>query len=116
VETAIKNFEVSHFQPHIGSTFQLEAFDNGASQSVSLELHSVEPQQLHAKDGRITHPDPAIRSVPFSALLLGSKEQRLQQGVYNVIESPLGSGWEMFVCCRGLNSDKTHMVYEVIYG
>ena len=91
----------SHFQPHLGSRFQLHADD-----VVDVELLEVD------EVGGVSAAPPQTARAPFSIVFLGPRDPVLPQRIYRLEHGELGT-LDLFLVPIG--RDEAGVRYEAVF-
>lgn len=99
----ISEFTADALQPHVGSTFRLDAPDGN---QYDLQLASV--TKVVDK-----HVDPRFRRDSFTLLFHGPAQPYLPQATYPLTHASLGGPHEIFIVPTGRNADG--LLYEAVF-
>ena len=114
--TIMKLFKPSDFEPHINTSFAFANESEGEPNESDIILRSIKPYDLRPVDGRISDTTGKLQSEPFTLFFEGDHAAALQDKLYKLRHKAFPEGLDLFLSCKGPNTDGQGFIYESVFG
>ncbi|HET9136178.1 MAG TPA: hypothetical protein VFO76_06040 [Candidatus Kapabacteria bacterium] len=112
----MKLLKPSDFEPHINTSFAFANESEGEPNESDLILRKVQRYNLRPVDGRTEDSSGKLQTEPFTLFFEGDHATALQERVYKLTHAGFPDGLELFLSCKGSNTNGSGLLYEAVFG